>query len=55
MFHQHFGLVFILKYRVVIIEGDSFHVSYNLEEIMDICIYCYLNYSSDFATEIGLL
>lgn len=47
--------IYSLIQRVVIIEGDLFHVSYNLEEIMDICVYCHLNYSSDLATEISLL
>lgn len=35
--------------------GYLFHVSYNLDEIMDICTSCHLNYRSDIATEIGIL
>lgn len=47
--------IYSLIQRVVIMEDDFFHVSYNLAEIMDICVCCHLNYSSDLATQISLL
>lgn len=58
MFHQHLGVLFILNYRVVIIERDFFHVSYNLEEITqemtNNCASCHLNCSNDLAAQLAL-
>lgn len=47
--------IYSLIQRVIIIEGNLFHVPYNLEKIMDVCACCHLNFSRDLATEISLL